>query len=160
MAQLSNDAAKRILQSRPIVVKQPVGTSTTQKLRIHRVSEEVFATTLLDGNGNPVYRRIVNYQATNGAKRSLPAIQEAIANEDWLTVLNETELSGGILSTSSNFDRLTSGMEVNAEITAVDGQTADGVAYDGMVLNVKILSIVEPKAPKADANFFMKQAEA
>lgn len=152
---ISNDQAKRILVSRAIMPALKPGQSVTKKLMVRSVSELEFDTTLVDEtHGNMLKRKIVNYSATNGARKALPAVQAAMKAGNWVEVLNNTELTGSILEGNKFYATLSAGTEVNAIITAVEGSTEDGADYAGTVVNIKILSVVAPEALSTDASFF------
>jgi hypothetical protein len=152
---LTAEAAQRILKARPVFPALKPGQSKTVKLMVRSVSDIEFDTTLVDAeHGNLLKRKIVNYSATNGARKALPVVQAAIKAQDWVEVLNNTELTGSILEGNKFYDTLSGGTEVNAIITAVEGETAEGADYAGSVVNIKILSVVAPEALSTDASFF------
>lgn len=151
----SQEAAFKVLKNRPTFPKSAAGTSLTRKLRVRNISEQEFDTTLITEEGELVTRRIINFQATDEAKLDLPEVAEAMAEKDWIKVLNLTELTGSVLSTSSKFNKLSDNCEVEATFTVVEGKTKDGVDYNGMVKNCKINSIVAVEELKVDNKFTM-----
>jgi hypothetical protein len=159
---LTSEAAQRILKSRPVFPALKPGQSATVKLMVRSVSDIEFDTTLMNTeHGNLLKRKIVNYSATNGARKFLPEVQAAIKAGEWVEVLNNTELTGSILEGNKFYDTLCGGTEVNAIISAVEGKTEAGADYAGTVVNIKILSVVTPEALSTDASFFdMPEATA
>jgi hypothetical protein len=151
---LSQDAAKSILMKR-----KNVSVDGVYQLQIKTFSEQVFPTTLLDKDGNIVYRRLINWDANNANRRVL--VMDSLKAGDYLTALNNVQLVSDILSTSSKFGELYNGAICNVEVQFVDKDEKGspvlnkaGLPIAKTIARVKLLAIVQPAAPKADANFW------
>lgn len=152
---ISQAAAQRILKSRPVFPALKPGETKTLKLEVRSVSEKEFPTTLIDEEtGESLQRRIVNFVATNKARMALPEVKEAFEAGNALEVLNETELTSSILSSSSLYNKLQGGDTVTAKFTAVDGESKDGADYAGTVINVKIMKIHEAETLETAEDLF------
>lgn len=147
MATLSQEKAKDMLLKRKVILREGI-----YQLEIKTISEEVFPTTLLDNDGNIIYRRLVNFNASNGHRKNLPEVQAAGRAGDFLTVLNKTQLVGSILTNSSKADQIYVGALVTASIEFPQGENKAGQALNNSIANVTIKAVIQPPTPIAMAD--------